>query len=109
MARALPAISHLQFLALGVLFAREEPGRVIRETVARYGVRHTAAAFYQFMARLERDGYVTGWYEQISVGDQLVTERRYRVTPSGKKAWTNARAFYEVVAAQVARGELSSA
>src|SRR4051812_44810714 len=109
MPRALPAISHLQFLALGILLTREEPGRVIRQTVARYGVRHTAAAFYQFMARLERDGYVDGWYEQVSVGDQFVKERRYRVTASGRKAWANARAFYETVVASVASGELSNA
>ena len=58
MPRELPPLSHLQFLALGVILSNDEPGRVIRDVVADYGVRRTGAAFYQLMARLERDGLV---------------------------------------------------
>jgi DNA-binding PadR family transcriptional regulator len=94
MAPRLPTISHLQFLALDVLLPEEQPGRTIRAAVARFGVRRSGAAFYQFMARLERDGLVEGWYEQIQVGDQLVTERRYRITAAGTRTWTQTRAFY---------------
>jgi len=95
--RQLPPLSHLQFLALGVILSTEEPGRVIRDVVADYGVRRTGAAFYQLMARLERDRLVDGWYEQIMVGDQAVTERRYRLRPAGGKLWTEARDFYAAV------------
>ena len=97
MSAKLPAISHLQFLALGVLLGGEQPGRIIRDAVGRFGVRRSRAAFYQFMARLERDGLVEGWYDQIAVGDQHVTERRYRITSAGRKIWTRTRAFYEAV------------
>jgi DNA-binding PadR family transcriptional regulator len=93
----LPTLSHQQFLALGVLLAGEQPGRVVRAALARFGLRHSAAAFYQFMARLERDGLIEGWYEQIRVGDQLVTERRYRITASGSRTWARTRSFYETV------------
>jgi len=93
----LPRITHLQFLVLGVLRDGEQPGRLVRETLAAYGVRRTAPAFYQLMARLERDGLVDGWYEQITVGDQAVTERRYRLRPAGGKLWTEARDFYAAV------------
>ena len=78
----LPRITHLQFLVLGVLFEQDQPGRTIRRALAGYGVRRTAAAFYQMMSRLEGERLVEGWYEQINVGDQAVTERRYRIRPA---------------------------
>jgi DNA-binding PadR family transcriptional regulator len=94
----LPDLTHLQFLILGVLRGDEQPGRVLREALAGYGIRRTGPAFYQLMARLEKDGLVDGWYEQVTVGDQAVTERRYRITADGKKQWNEARAFYDHVA-----------
>jgi DNA-binding PadR family transcriptional regulator len=97
MGRKLPDVSNLQYLALGLLMAGERPGREIREAVRRFGVRRSAAAFYQFMARLERDGLVEGWYDQVRVGDQRVTERRYRVTAAGRRSWNEAHAFHEAV------------
>jgi DNA-binding PadR family transcriptional regulator len=105
---AVPAISHLQAVALGALLSSDQPGRVIREHLKRYGARRTAAAFYQMMARLERDGLVEGWYQQIQSGDQAVTERWYRVTAAGRRAWHHTRAFYESVA-RTAEGRLSNA
>ena len=107
--RQLPPLSHLQFLALGVILSAEEPGRVIRDVIADYGVRRTGAAFYQLMARLERDGFIEGWYEPIVVGDQAVRERRYRITAAGTRAWRQTRAFYETVAAAAAQGRLANA
>ena len=109
MPRELPPLSHLQFLALGVILSNDEPGRVIRDVVADYGVRRTGAAFYQLMARLERDGFIEGWYEPIVVGDQAVRERRYRITPAGSRAWKHTRSFYGTVVAAAARGRLSNA
>jgi len=93
----LPDLTHLQFLVLGVLHGGEQPGRVVRDALAAYGVRRSAAAFYQMMARLERDRLVDGYYGQVVVGDQTVTERRYRITPTGTKVWSDTRAFYESV------------
>ncbi|MEO6236241.1 MAG: hypothetical protein ABIQ52_04530 [Vicinamibacterales bacterium] len=92
--RRIPTVTHLQFLVLGLLRESEQPGRVIRDALAAHGVRRSAPAFYQLMARLERDRLVDGWYEQISAGDQAVTERRYRLRPAGAKLWTEARDFY---------------
>ena len=94
----LPALSHLQFLVLGVLRNDEMPGRALRDVLAGYGIRRTGPAFYQLMARLEKDRLVDGWYEQITVGDQAVTERRYRISADGKRRWNEARAFYDHVA-----------
>jgi DNA-binding PadR family transcriptional regulator len=93
----LPDLTHLQFLVLGVLHGGEQPGRVVRDALAAYGVRRTAAAFYQMMARLERDRLVEGYYDQVLIGDQSVTERRYRITSTGAKTWADTRAFYESV------------
>ena len=105
----LPDLTHLQFLILGVLRGDEQPGRVLRDALAGYGIRRTGPAFYQLMARLEKDGLVDGWYEQVTVGDQAVTERRYRITADGKKQWNEARAFYEHVARAAAKVRWSDA
>ena len=61
--RVLPTLTHLQFLVLGVLRADEQPGRIVREALASYGVRRSGPAFYQLMARLERARLIEGWYE----------------------------------------------
>jgi DNA-binding PadR family transcriptional regulator len=98
MSKALPTLTHLQYLVLGVLRHDEQPGRVVRQALARYGVRRSAPAFYQLMSRLEKAKLVEGWYEQITVHDQAVTERRYRITAEGVRLWRKARVFYEDVA-----------
>ena len=107
--RVLPTLTHLQFLVLGVLRADEQPGRIVREALASYGVRRSGPAFYQLMARLERARLVEGWYEQITVGDQAVTERRYRITPEGQKLWSKAQRFYDEVARLSSRVRWSDA
>ena len=106
---ALPVLTHLQFLVLGVVRAEEQPGRAGRDALAGYGIRRTGPAFYQLMARLEKDRLIDGWYEQVTVGDQAVTERRYRITADGKKRWNDARAFYEHVARAAAKLRWSDA
>ena len=90
----LPPLTSLQFLVLGTLRDGERAGRDVRDALARHGAKRSAAAFYQTMARLERAELVEGWYEQIVVGDQSVTERRYRLTPAGARLWEETRAFY---------------
>jgi DNA-binding PadR family transcriptional regulator len=97
MSKRLPKITHMQFLVLGLLKEHDQPGRALREALAAYGVRRSAPAFYQLMARLERDRLVDGWYEQVTAGDQAVTERRYRLRPAGARLWTEARDFYTAI------------
>jgi DNA-binding PadR family transcriptional regulator len=107
--RALPALTHLQYLVLGVLRSEEQPGRVLRQALASYGVRRSGPAFYQLMSRLEKARWVEGWYEQVTVGDQAVTERRYRITPEGARMWTRAHGFYDEVARLSSRVRWSDA
>lgn len=90
----LPQLTHLQFLVLGLLRDGEQPGRVVRDALGRHGVRRTAPAFYQLMARLERDGLIEGRYEQVTTGSQAVTERRYTLRARGRELWSQARDFY---------------
>lgn len=98
----LPALTHLQYLVLGVLRPEPQPGRTLRKALSVYGIRRTGPAFYQLMARMEKDRLVDGWYEQITVGDQAVTERHYKITAEGTRRWNDARAFYEHVARSTA-------
>ncbi|MGD9905066.1 MAG: hypothetical protein AB7U83_16485 [Vicinamibacterales bacterium] len=107
--RALPSLTHLQYLVLGVLHADEQPGRVVRQALAAYGVRRTGPAFYQLMARLERARLVDGRYEQVTVGDQAVTERRYRITREGARLWSDAHRFYDELARTAPRMRWSDA
>lgn len=100
----LPPITHLQFLVLGCLVHDEQPGRVIRDAIASFGVRRSGPAFYQMMSRLERARLVEGWYEQIVIGDQAVTERRYRIRPAGVRVWRETGEFYRKAAPLGGRG-----
>src|SRR3954469_7032564 len=102
MSNRIPRITHMQFLVLGLLRAHEQPGRVLREALAAHGAKRSAPAFYQLMARLERDRLVDGWYEQVTAGDQSVTERRYRLRPAGARVWAATRGFYTAVIGQTA-------
>jgi len=52
---------------------------------------------------------VEGWYEQVTVGDQAVTERRYRITRDGTRQWAAAHAFYDELARLPARVRWSDA
>jgi DNA-binding PadR family transcriptional regulator len=106
---ALPSLTHLQFLVLGILADRECAGRALRAELAAFGVRNSGPAFYQMMSRLEAAGWIEGWYEQIAAGDQAVTERRYRRTPEGARLWSRSKAFYERVAAGALRKRWSNA
>ncbi len=92
--RAIPEITHLQFVVLGLLRAGEKTGRHIRRALARHGVRRSAPAFYQMMARLEDARLVSGEYDQKIVDGQIIKERRYSLTLQGEAAWSATRAFY---------------
>src|SRR5215207_8035643 len=92
--RRIPAITHLQFLVLGMLRGGERPGRFLRRALARHGVTRTGPAFYQMMARLEDAGFVEGAYDQRIVEAQMIKERRYTLTQAGEAAWASTRAFY---------------
>ena len=107
--RALPALTHLHYLVLGVLRSEEQPGRILRQALASYGVRRSGPAFYQLMGRIERAKLVEGWYEQVTVGDQSVTERRYRITREGARLWADAHRCYHDLARRPAKVRWSDA
>jgi DNA-binding PadR family transcriptional regulator len=94
MSKSLPPITHLQFLILEALSDAELPGRDLRELLGGFGIRNSAPAFYQMMARLEAAGLVEGWYDQKLVGGQNVKERRYRLKPEGQRSLEATRNFY---------------
>jgi DNA-binding PadR family transcriptional regulator len=105
MSKSLPTITHLQFLILEALSDAELAGRDLRDLLAGFGVRNSAPAFYQMMARLETADLVEGWYDQKLVGGQNVKERRYRLTPDGVRSLDATRNFYVARLAAGARGQ----
>jgi len=94
MSKTLPAVTHLQVLVLEAVSEGDEVGRDLRDRLAGRGVRSSAPAFYQMMARLEEAAFVEGWYEQRLVAGQNVKERRYRITRRGRRALAETRTFY---------------
>lgn len=94
MSNTLPPVTHLQVLVLEAVSEDEQTGRDLRDHLATHGIKNSAPAFYQMMARLEETGLVEGWYEQKLVGAQNVKERRYRITRRGRQALTETRNFY---------------
>lgn len=94
MSKSLPTITHLQFLMLDALSDAELAGRDLRDLLAGFGVRNSAPAFYQMMARLEAAELVEGWYDQKLVAGQNVKERRYRLTQDGHRSVEATRNFY---------------
>ena len=96
----LPAVTHLQFVVLEALAESEQAGRELRALLAAHAVKSSGPAFYQMMARLEQAQLVEGEYMQKTLAGQLVKERRYRLTRSGRRAVQDTRAFYAERAAQ---------
>lgn len=92
--KSLPPITHLQFLVLDALVSAEQAGRDLRDLLAGFGIRNSAPAFYQMMARLESAGLIEGWYDQKLIDGQNVKERRYRLTHQGERAIEATRTFY---------------
>jgi DNA-binding PadR family transcriptional regulator len=93
--RTIPDLTHLQFLVLSILRSGPRAGRHVRRALATHGVRRSAPAFYQMMARLEDAGFVDGEYDQKIVAGQIIKERRYTLSGKGEGAWSATRAFYD--------------
>jgi DNA-binding PadR family transcriptional regulator len=81
-------------MILTLLQANEVPGKEIRETLRRAGVRRSGPGFYQIMARMEDAGFVRGKYRQEIVDGQIIRERCYQITASGRSACGHSRDFY---------------
>ena len=95
----IPQLTHLQCLVLASLGGRERPGREIRKALEAKGHSSSSQAFYKAMSRLEDEGLIEGWSEQVEVVDnrgtkRLVTERRYRLLALGADAYNTQTAFY---------------
>lgn len=90
----LPDITHLQYLVLSELFNKERAGRDIRASLLASGVKQTAPAFYQLMARMEDAGWIEGWYEQKVIDGVGVKARWYRIVGKGRRVAEAVEAFY---------------
>jgi DNA-binding PadR family transcriptional regulator len=101
----IPEITHLQFLVLCAIGGTQRPGREVREKLAEEGCDKSLPAFYQMMARMEDAGLVVGSTHPIHVGDQTVTERRYKVTGAGHKARQDTIEFYQERELKAVRGK----
>ena len=102
MSNSLPDITHLQFLVLEALDQDEQAGRDLRAMLADHGVRNSAPAFYQMMARLEQGSLVEGWYAQTVVNGQHLKERRYRIAGAGRQCGDRTRLIHQSVPAELA-------
>jgi DNA-binding PadR family transcriptional regulator len=93
----LPRLTHLQFLVVTEIARGSSRGHDLRGRLKSAGVRQSGPAFYQMMSVLEDAAYITGRYEQQIVEGQIIRERHYKVTATGKKAADESTAFYRSV------------
>lgn len=89
-----PKLSHFQYFALSILLGvpkgRWRPGSDIR---CRREVRGMSGpAFYQAMARMERDKLVRGRYCKSPLDGKRV--REYEATVKGHKEWEKVSNWY---------------
>lgn len=85
-------LDDFSFYVLGQLTAGDRSGRELRAGLhaTRYG-NVNAPTFYAYMASMEDDKLVEGWYEPKMIGDAPTKERRFRMLPAGSAAWEAAR------------------
>jgi hypothetical protein len=96
---ALPELSHLQAGVLQALGSQKRSGKELRQILRKeYGVRQSGPAFYQMMSRLEDGHFVEGEYEYLTIGDQLIKERHYRILGDGVRKLNEAKWFYSRIA-----------
>lgn len=62
---------------LGLLTDRPHTAQELRAELGMWLV-----AFYWFMNRLEREGVITGWFEDIEIGGVECQRRWYRIATS---------------------------
>lgn len=91
---ALPQVTHLQYLVLDLIRDDPHSGRFLRDRLKEESVKMSAPSFYQLMSRLEDAQLITGWYESFVIEGQTIKERKYEITPKGKRTVANVQAFY---------------
>jgi len=91
---SVPTLTHLQFVVLDSLLTADRCGRDLRKSLAKEGHRKSRPAFYQFMARLEEAGYVSGRYVPKVIDGTACRERWYRLLKRGRTAHDATCAFY---------------
>jgi len=94
------SLSQLQFLVLGTLLQGERPGREIRTELERFGAHRSGPSFYQLMSRIEEAKWAEGRYEQRIIDSQIIRERTYRLTATGRQAWDDCRRLNETIIAE---------
>lgn len=92
----LPSLTHLQYLVVSILVDGETSGPEIRKLMSAEKVNILRPAFYRLMSHLEKEGLAEGWYVQKTVKNQVIRERRYRITGHGKKCQREACMFYNM-------------
>lgn len=99
--KKIPDVTPLQFLVLSIVGADPVPGKQVREQLARsFDKRMALPTFYDLMSRLEKLGFIEGWYEQRIIAGQGIKERYYRITAQGSKVWEQTRDFFANTASQ---------
>lgn len=98
----LPSLTSLQFEILGVLsFASWSSGETVRDGLALVQLHKSLPSFYQAMSRLEKIKVIVGRpQEGRTESGRKISERHYKLTDLGKKAFENE---YERAESRVAR------
>jgi hypothetical protein len=105
----IPAITHLQFLALDLLTRKPDglSAQQLNVGLAEFAPEYRGPKFYQLMKRLVEAGLVEAWSQPFDVGGTTVSRTFYRIATPGTAAWRITTEFYRVRLA-ITRGMHSS-
>lgn len=87
----IPEISHLQYAVLRTLLFEERGAGDLIEVMTEARGEKTSVSSYQFLKRLETDGYVVGELKKIGPGP---ARRFYRIADKGRQAYSQVLDFY---------------
>lgn len=94
----LPAITHLQFLALDIVGSRTVgiSAPELRNALLLAGEEQQGPKFYQLMKRLEGAELVSSWHQEFELAGGRAERTYYKITPQGRVAHRITLQFYEV-------------
>lgn len=91
----LPAVTHLNALILSLLGSGWVDGPRLRENLAAHDVSMTGPGFSTLMKRMKRDSLVWSDFRMVTSGHARVSVSHYKVTPRGRMALDQVKAWYE--------------
>lgn len=92
----LPKLTALQFAVIDCLQGRKLKGRELRDKlISDKGIKREGPAFYMVMSRMEAADLISSETTGVIIEGKTYHEKTYWVSGHGRKAYDEARCFFE--------------